>query len=400
MRDTTSSTRTAASASGESRRKLFVCIGSEATEHELPESGAVVIGRESPADIVIHHPTLSRRHAKLTVGDHVTVEDLGSRNGTVVGGRKLGPGQVVLVSAGSTIELGDALLVLRTGRGEADMLGTSEGGVSGADALERKLGRIAKTDVFVVVAGESGAGKRFVAERIHALSARAAAPFIELRAHPALTVPEIAAAVAAARGGTLLLREPSELARGQQLALLNAIGAPGALRIVTATTTELAASDAVLPELRTRLAELTIVVPPLRARIRELPAIVEAVVQSVAQEQGRPTPLVSADALTFLGRQPWPNNVRELRNAVTQAMVLGKGRVLTATHFAAETDATPGVGDRTLSTAVNDLEHRRIIEALRECRGNQSQAARMLGIARGTLISRLKLYAIPPRSPK
>lgn len=383
----------------DTRRKLLVILEDRLTEHVLPEGGAVVVGRDRSADLVIDHQTLSRRHAKLTLSYHVTIEDEGSSNGTIVGGRRLAKGEVVLVAPGASIELGDALLVLRT-TGGADVIGTSEGDASANDrSLERKLARIAKTQAAVVVAGESGVGKSFVAKRIHALSAQAAAPFIELRCQSALEVREAGAAVAAAHTGTLFLREPSALSRQVQVALANEIRAAGrsAPRMVTATTkdlSQLAEGDAFAADLLRHIATLTLVIPPLRARHRELPAIVQELAHAVAVENGRPAPLVSTDALAMLGRHTWPGNVHELRMVLTRAMLAG-GRVLTASHFSFDLQPAAGAEAGTLSSAVSDAEHRRILEVLRECSGNQSRAAKMLGISRGTLISRLERYAIP-----
>jgi DNA-binding NtrC family response regulator len=132
----------------------------------------------------------------------------------------------------------------------------------------------------------------------------------------------------------------------------------------------------------------------LRARLRSLAGIADAIVASLAAEHGRPPPLISADALAVLEKHTWSGNVRELKNALTQAIVLGKGRVLTATHFSFLTELASAV-IATLSSAVSVAEHRRILEVLRECQGNQTRAAKKLGISRGTLISRLERYEIP-----
>lgn len=381
-------------------RTLVVVLGDHVAEHALPEAGVLVLGRDSSADVVIDHPTLSRKHAKLTISTHVTIEDAGSRNGTVLGGRKLGPGEIVLVAPGAAIEVGDAMLVLRTSNGGADLLGSSAGDESRDErrAFERKLARIAATEASVLVAGENGTGKTFIAERLHALSVRQRAPFVALRCHPAMQASEVLDAVRTAERGFLYVHEPSLLAAQVTAVLSRSIAAAqGTLRTVTATTQDLArlTDQGTFPrDLLDQLATLSIVVPPLRARLRELPLIVEELVAAIAAAQGRPPPLVSADALTMLGRHTWPGNIRELKNALTHALTLGKQRVLTASQFSFVVAPAAGAAAGTLSSAVSDAEHRRILEVLRECSGNQTRAAKMLGVSRGTLISRLERYAI------
>lgn len=389
----------AGSNSDDVKRKLLVFVDDSMTEHALPDTGTIVIGRDSSADIPIDHPTLSRKHAKLTLAYHVTVADEGSRNGTSVGGRRLAPGEVVLVAPGASIEVGAALLVLRVNE-RADVFATSEGDANaGERSFERKLERIARTRISIVIAGEVGAGKRFVAERIHALRAPNAGPFSELDCPLVPESSDLAATIRAAQGGTLFLKEPSALPLERQIALAKMIAAtPSSVRTITTTTKDLGKlvkKGAFAPQLFEQLGTLTLVVPPLRARQAELPHIVQAMVQSIAAEHGRPVPLVSSDALMMLGRHTWPRNIRELKDVVTRAMLLHKGRVLTASHFSFDVELAAGAATGDLASAVSDAEYRRILEVLRECDGNQSRAAKVLGVSRGTLISRLERYAIP-----
>lgn len=399
MSETLTSTSYGRNAGGRGR-KLILMLGERVSEHPLPSEGVVVIGRSPSADIVVDHPTLSRSHAKLTLSTHLTIEDCGSRNGTVLGGRKLGHGEVVLVAPGTAIELGDALVVIRTEAGAADLLGSSDGSEApGSTSFERQLARIAATSVPVLLVGERGVGKTFTAERIHALSASKGGAFVLLRGDSSKSADALVGAVRAAQRGTLFIHEPSALTSEQQSVLVRSIAsAVGTLRTVTATTAnlaELAKNQAFSDDLFHRISTLTLLVPPLRARLRELPGIVEAVVARIAAEQKRTAPLVSADALAALQKHTWPGNIRELENVLTQALVLGKGRVLTASHLSSLAEDAQAPTAEKLSSAVSELEHRRIIEALRECHGNQSMAAKKLGIARGTLISRLERYAIP-----
>jgi two-component system, NtrC family, response regulator AtoC len=394
---------------------MVVFCGGNAVEHPLPESGVIVIGRGSSADITIDHTSISRRHAKLAIGTHVTVEDCGSHNGTSINGRKLQTGEVVLAMPGAPIELGDAIVLIRSAKlrpaspSSNDLAGGSLSSSSSSSAdsigthasLDRVIARVAQTDVPVVIVGEAGTGKLFVARQLHEKSARRRrAAFITLRCANLKDAREITAASIAARGGTLVIHEPTTLsAEAQNLLAVTLDAEGGSFRTMSVSSRDmqaLASRGQFSEDLLHRLAAVSIVVPPLRSRLRDLPAIAESLVTAAAAEHGRPVPLLSADALTALGRHAWPGNVRELKNALTRAVLLGSGRVLTAAHF--ELDAAnqaAGAGAGTLSSAVNEAEHRRILEALRQCNGNQTRAAKMLGISRGTLISRLERYAVP-----
>jgi hypothetical protein len=86
-------------------RWALVIVGEGVTAvHRLPPEGEVVVGRAG--DVVLRHPSLSRRHARLRVGGTVTIEDLGSRHGTVVAGRSLGPGVERVIAGGEVMQLG------------------------------------------------------------------------------------------------------------------------------------------------------------------------------------------------------------------------------------------------------------------------------------------------------
>jgi len=391
------STRSGRRQRGDLRQTLLVFVNGTTTEHPLPQSGTILIGRGRTADLVIDHPSLSRAHARLTVGAHLTIEDCGSRNGTFLAGRALAPNTSALVAAGSAIELGDVVLVIRATETGPDLLASSAPGGS----LDRVVAQVAASTLPVFILGEIGAGKSHLAQRIHERSGPPGRPFVVLRAANVGGASEIAGAVASARGGTLLVHEPSALDRAGQTTLLRCLGAPsdgGPIRIVTATSrdlAQLAERGAFSVDLLTRLSGVTIVVPPLRARLAELPALVDAILVALAAQQQRPPLLLSADALAALGRHTWPGNVRELDAVLARAAVLTKSRVLTAAHFDLEAGHEQDEAAGTLSSAVSEVERRRILDALRECNGNQTRAAKLLGISRGTLISRLNRYAVP-----
>ena len=82
-------------------------------QRELPEHGQLVLGRGDECDIVILHPSVSRRHARLHLGYPLRIEDLGSANGTRAHGRKLATGEVVVVDSQASLQLGDVTLLVR-----------------------------------------------------------------------------------------------------------------------------------------------------------------------------------------------------------------------------------------------------------------------------------------------
>lgn len=317
-------------------RTLLIACGALSREEALPEEGVLHVGRGAECEIRIEHPTLSRRHLRLVLTpSSISVEDCGSRNGTRVAGRVLEPGEAVLVASGAPFEAGDAVLSVRGGVAE----------IAPSSDAERYL----TANVDVVIAGPAGSGKSFLAERF-----RRAAP------ERTVVVEEPSSA-----------RELPRVAKGQRLVVTTAreidFAPPGAARVD---------------------------VPPLHARLPELPRITDALVARIAAENGRPVPLVSPDALSAIAAYAWPGHVAELERVLTRA-VLSAGRILTRTHLALDaSQRAPGGGEGSLSDAVMEAEHRRILEALRQCDGNQTRAAKQLGISRGTLISRLERYGV------
>ena len=201
------------------------------------------------------------------------------------------------------------------------------------------------------------------------------------------------------------------------------------------------------PDLYFRLAGLPICVPPLRERQKEIPALAEAFVRDAAKRLGRPVPAIAPSALAALSAHSWPGNVRELASVLDRALLFCKDTLLPSdlrlpntpkaapraaaeSHVAAEAQpriepapssashaaagpapianpapiASPAevraevpapAPQRTLSAEYQELERRRIIEALDACGGNQSRAATVLGISRKTLVTRIAEFGLP-----
>jgi DNA-binding NtrC family response regulator len=151
-----------------------------------------------------------------------------------------------------------------------------------------------------------------------------------------------------------------------------------------------------------RVVEL--VAPPLRNRLADLPALCEQLVPRVARRCGRTAKLVAADALDRMAAYAWPGNVRELENLLERALVLGDADAITAADLGLPEAAAPPELDVVLvapnvvaaphGEVMEDIERRRLTNALRDAAGNQSNAARALGMPRTTFINKLRRYGL------
>jgi transcriptional regulator with PAS, ATPase and Fis domain len=448
------------------RLQLALFLGDELECFDLPSSGEVSIGRAENNRVVIDHPSVSRQHARLSIGSRIRVEDLGSANGTFVRdtGRALQPGQThgmrQLVRQAAEVQVGDSLLfgtVSAVVRRAAEPLaplpagraGTASGGVVVLDPGMREVyaqaARAAPALISVLLLGETGVGKEVLARAIHAQSPRANQPFQALNcaalsetllegelfgyergaftgathARPGL--------FEAADGGTVFLDEVGELSTQTQAKLLRVleerrvmrIGARAAtvidVRFVAATNRDLAAAveDGEFREdLYYRLNGITLTIPPLRARPAEIEPLVQSFIALASRQLDRTEPLsVSASALELLKAHPWPGNVRELRNVVERAVVLCADNLIQPEHLpgdvaraqrskspvveAERTGRASGVDRESFEADVRALERARIVEALERAGGNQTEAAKMLGVSRRTLVSRLGELGLP-----
>jgi transcriptional regulator with PAS, ATPase and Fis domain len=306
---------------------------------------------------------------------------------------------------------------------------------SSAPAVEvkRQARRVAMTDSTVLLLGETGTGKELLAHGIHAASARAGKPFVgvNIAAVPDTLLEAEFFGVApgaytgadrkgrvgkfkAADGGTLLLDEigdmpmalQSKLLRVLQEQELEPLGSNQVqridVRVIAATSRDLPVmveAGSFRSDLYYRLNVLPIQVPALRERLDDLEALVEALAEDIARRSGLAHKSLNADALDLLAHQPWPGNIRELRNVLEQAMLMTDELLLGPAHFQRLLPVTtvpapralPDTSGRTLAQAVAELEARLIRQALERTQGNKLAAARQLGISRATLYQKLPL---------
>jgi DNA-binding NtrC family response regulator len=290
------------------------------------------------------------------------------------------------------------------------------------------VSRLADREVPVLIRGETGTGKELVASLLHAQSRRADGPLV--RFNCAAIPAELAEAelfghakgaftgateartgfFARADGGTLVLDELGELPLSLQPKLLRAlqdgeiqpVGAGRVrrvdVRVVACTNLDLAAEverGAFRADLYYRVAVVELVVPPLRDRPGDIPALVEAFAVRYRQRFGLGDVRVDPAVVDRLCRRAWPGNVRELENVVARLLALCDGDAIGIDALEAIGAPSEGVPEpATLHEQVAAFERELVAAALHREGGNQSAAARRLGISRVTLIDKLKRHGL------
>src|SRR5712672_1111980 len=287
-------------------------------------------------------------------------------------------------------------------------------------------------DIDELVRGETGTGKELIASLIHAESRRAKGPLVrfncaaipaelaeaELFGHARGAFTGAAQArrgfFAEADGGTLVLDEVGELSAPVQAKLLRAlqegeiqpVGAGRVervdVRVVASTTRDLAAevrAHRFREDLYYRLAVVELIVPPLHEHREDIPALAAQFARRYAERFGMEDVRLAPELVDALQRADWPGNVRQLENSIARMVALGGVGELGLQAFtgASSRIAEPGAEpppDGTLSFGeqLEALERSLLARTLASVAGNRSEAARRLGLSRGSWVDRLKKY--------
>jgi len=418
----------------------------------VPVTGReVVVGREPGCDVVIDDESISRRHARVRFGSSITVEDLRSHNGTFIAGRRLPPNEPAALRVHEALAVAGIQIFIEPAparpRAGAKVTSPRDGVVVRDPAMAQLyavLEIVAMSPLRVLVLGETGVGKDVFARTLHAKSPRAARPFLALncaalaestlegelfgyekgaftgalQAKPGL--------LEAADGGTVFLDEIGELSTSTQVKLLRVLESGEVLRlgsltpriidvrIVSATNRDLRARVAegvFRSDLYFRLNGTTMVLPPLRERVAEIEPLARSFAEAIAATLGRAAPKLDPGALEKLQGYAWPGNVRELKNVIERAVVLRPAGALRAEDLVLEGQFEAALAPATaaprpsapVAAASPDgglwgelevVERQRIVDALAATGGNQSAAAKQLGIARATLIKRIEQFGL------
>jgi DNA-binding NtrC family response regulator len=414
--------------------QLVVIEGPDAGRKVSRGLARLRVGTAEDNDLVLRDEAVSRYHLEVfEAGEELAVRDLGSTNGTRVGGVKVTEAPLELPAR---IQLGDTVLEVKRrtkqARGQVqDDDGSLEELVGASPPMRELYGLIrtvAPTDVTLLLTGETGTGKELVARAIHARSGRGGPLVVydcatadpemiraDLLGHAKGAFTGAASdrpgAAREAHGGTLFLDEIGELPLEIQPRLLRLLerrevipvgtdkAVPVDVRVVAATHRDLAAMVAegtFREDLYHRLAVIPVRVPSLRERPTDLSELVRHLLASrkLAADLG-------PEALATMKSYPWPGNVRQLRNVLERVAILCSGRPvqpadlgLPPAHGGAAPVATAGpMGSPWAGRTIEDVERDMIEDAMRRHDDDKLAVAAELGISIGTLRRRLKAYS-------
>ena len=289
--------------------------------------------------------------------------------------------------------------------------------------------RIAKTNASVLITGESGTGKELIAETIHRNSRRAKNSFVkvnlggishtlfesEMFGHKKGAFTDASSdrvgRFELADKGTIFLDELGELDLACQVKLLRVLqeqtfevlgeSRPRKvdIRVVCATNadlTKMVAERTFREDLYYRINLITLHLPPLRERREDIPLLVRHFASLATENNNLQKIDVADEAMEYLVRQPFPGNVRELKNLVERAILMSGKSLLTTEDFRLANDILPTQPKNVATTAMtlDEAERARIIEAMEKYDGNMTQVAASLGISRQALYRRLEKFGL------
>jgi DNA-binding NtrC family response regulator len=417
------------------------------SRHLLTDLDEVAIGRADRSEwrrdrrhltLGLDDPRASTTQARLQRFVHEwVVEDLGSRNGTLVNGV---PVRRAVLADGDLIETGHTFLryreLERSGEVPPDVTADPDEAPSGLVTLDPMLAHafarlrlVAASREAILVLGESGTGKELIARAVHTLSRRAG-PLVpvncgalpesmieaELFGHRRGSFSGASAnrtgLMRAADGGTLFLDEIGDLRPGSQAALLRALQEQQVtpigeerpvdvdLRVVCATHRALerrVASGDFREDLLARVRGFVLHLPALRERREDLGLLVAALLHKLAGAQARLVRFSGRAARALLAHA-WPQNVRELEKAIGTALALANGGPIRLEHLPEAVQETKPLPH---PAAEGPMDRERLIELLRAHQGNVTAVARACGKARTQVqrwLARFDIDAVEYRS--
>lgn len=399
------------------------------------DQASLIIGRDPASDIQLFEPQISRKHCTIEKQNgHFVLKDF-SRNGTLVNNKPAGEIKVVPTD---DIQIGPWLVKLALDHPTTNMetviaeknkisreqgLGPMLGNSKTMKGIFQLIGKAAPSDIPVCLIGESGTGKELAAKLIHDLSPRQSKPFVAINcgAIPSNLIESLLfghekgsftgaserhqGVFEQAHEGTLFLDEIGEMPLDLQTRLLRVmesqtlrrVGGKADLqinvRLVTATLRDLrkeVEQEKFRQDLFYRLYIFPIALPPLRERSEDIALLAKHFLKIFAPAGQKRS--LSAPAMKKLQQHKWPGNVRELKNTIQRTLLLSRKETIEAKEL--ELTHVQNLESRPGEAKLGDQERISIVETLRKTKGNHAKAARLLGIARTTLASKLRRYKL------
>ena len=317
--------------------------------------------------------------------------------------------------------------------------------------IYKAIGRVSPTDATVLIRGESGTGKELVARAIYQHSLRADKPFLVINC---VAIPETlleselfgyekgaftgaahrrVGKIEQAHEGTVFLDEIGDMPINLQAKILRLLQEKSIerlggrekirtdVRIIAATNRDLEeaiSAGRFREDLYYRLKVVTIWLPPLRERQSDIPVLADYFLSRFSAEKGISNPGITCEAKTIFSKHPWPGNVRELANTIQKALIFNRGAPLSLediiqiknekSHAGDSMDEngdaplrqwlrkelTTRSGENVFDSCIDSIASLIISEALNICEGNRSRAAKLLGLSRPTIHSKIEKYRL------
>jgi len=304
-------------------------------------------------------------------------------------------------------------------------------GIIGTSPAIRKVFEVvekaAQSNAPVIISGESGTGKELVARAIHERGQRKSGPYVQLNCaalNAALLESELFGHIKgaftgayrhrkgrfeAADGGSIFLDEIGDIPLSIQVKLLRVLenkqiervgdhrSVDVDVRIISATHQNLVTlieQQQFREDLYFRINVIPIRIPPLRERKEDIPLLVNSFVQRLQVRTGKAITGLTPEALQHFMDYAWPGNIRELKSALEYAFVIAEKGKIDIAHLPHPVLEPSTIGVDRTGGRDGSREKQALMAALRETRGNQTQAARLLGINRVTVWNRMRKYGI------